>query len=142
MARYTTFNELSDPITFNSIDSMEFGFGASTMTLMEMVGAILKGLGTLQDAVDTLGSAPVTVSLSQANLDSIAGSVLAYDIADLDDDTTKYNLDNLIRSRLLCSVTNNHNSNGDTLTTLTTEGETKTVFNKTTNKRGEMEGIE
>lgn len=141
MARYTTFNELSDPITFNSIDTMEFGFGASTMTLMEMVGAILKGLGTLQDAVDTLGSAPVTVSLSQANLDSIANSVLAYDISDLDSDTTVYNLDNLVRASLLNATTNNHNSSGDTLTTLKTDGTAKTVFTKTTNKRGEPTGI-
>lgn len=138
----TTFNELDNVTSVGDLGEWDFGFGATSMTLMEMVGAILKGVGVLQDSIDSITDTPMPISLSDDNLTSIAGSVLAYDIAELDDDTTKYNLDNLIRSRLLCSVTNNHNSNGDTLTTLTTEGETKTVFNKTTNKRGEMEGIE
>lgn len=133
----TTFGQLT---TFGDLGDLRFP--VFRMTISEMMGAVLKGIGSLQSSINTLSSSPMSVNLSTENLASIANSVLAYDIAELDDDTTKYNLDNLIRSRLLCSVTNNHNSNGDTLTTLTTEGETKTVFNKTTNKRGEMEGIE
>ena len=137
----TTFGELLNYETFGELDDVEFGFGAHTMTLMEMVGAVLRGVGELQTAIDTLASTPSSVILSSENLTSIANSVLAYDITGLDENGTVYNLDNLIRSNLLNATTNNHNASGDTLTTLKTDGTTKTVFTKTTNKRGEPTSI-
>lgn len=136
-----TFNELIGYETFADWDGVDFGFGATSMTLMEMVGAVLRGVGELQTALNTLAGSPMSINLSSDNLASIANSVLAYDISDLDSDTTVYNLDNLVRASLLNATTNNHNSSGDTLTTLKTDGTTKTVFTKTTNKRGEPTSI-
>ena len=132
----TTFGQLT---TFGDLGDLRFP--VFRMTIGEMMGAVLKGIGSLQSSINTLSSSPMAVNLSTENLASIANSVLAYDISDLDSDTTVYNLDNLVRASLLNATTNNHNSSGDTLTTLKTDGTTKTVFTKTTNKRGEPTGI-
>ena len=132
----TTFGQLT---TFGDLGDLRFP--VFRMTISEMMGAVLKGIGSLQSSLNTLSSSPMAVNLSTENLASIANSVLAYDISDLDSDTTVYNLDNLVRASLLNATTNNHDSSGDTLTTLKTDGTTKTVFTKTTNKRGEPTSI-
>lgn len=137
----TTFGQLT---TFGALGDLRFP--VFRMTLTEMMGAVLKMVSSANTTLSRLTSSAsdplyANIALKDTDLSAIANEVLAHDISDLDSDTTVYNLDNLVRASLLNATTNNHNSSGDTLTTLKTDGTTKTVFTKTTNKRGEATSI-
>ena len=136
----TTFGQLT---TFGDLGDLRFP--VFRMTISEMMGAVLKMVSAANTTLSRLTSSTdplsANINLTSSDLSSIARGVLSQDISDLDDDATVYNLDNLVRASLLNVTTNNHNASGDTLTTLKTDGTTKTVFNKTTNKRGEPTSI-